>query len=178
MAAALKTEISKSVRRRRSTVLSASRKAAKQTQAVMSSANDAVVPLNRAHDSALSPIHPPKPLSLRILEILHQVSSLGMVIGVGLSMVGYAYSVHINRQFERSEGRLAQLQRNEQQLTTINEVLKNHLAEQVTQNNTGLKPPQLGHVIFLEPSASQKQKHSPENAARSASHVQRQPLGY
>lgn len=133
-----------------------------------------VVPLRQADSGDLVRLSPPKPAG-RLATIAYQASSVVTAIAVVMALGGYGYSVHVNRQLSRSESRLAQLQRSEDQLTTANEVLKNHMAEQVQQSNTGLTPPRLGNVLFLRPAPLSKSSIAPPSQAIS---LPRQPLSY
>lgn len=92
----------------------------------------------------------PSPV-VRRLSQLHLVSSALAVSLVTLTLLSYGTSVYINRQLNQANQRLNRLQRSEQQLTTANEVLKNHLAHQVEAPEMGFQPPQPGNVIFLKP---------------------------
>ncbi len=89
--------------------------------------------------------------AVRRLTQLHLVSSALAVSLVALTLVSYGTSVYINRQLNQASQQLNRLQRNGQQLTTANEVLKNHLAQQVEGDDMGFQPPQPGSVIFLKP---------------------------
>lgn len=92
----------------------------------------------------------PSPVVRRLAQ-LHLVSSALAASLVALTLVSYGTSVYINRQLNQANQQLNRLQRNEQQLTTANEVLKNHLAQQVEGSEMGFQPPQPGSVIFLKP---------------------------
>ena len=76
---------------------------------------------------------------------------------VGLALVTYGVSVYVEQQLNQATQRLTQLQRNEQQLTTANEVLKNHMAQQAGSPDAGLIPPTPEHVIFLRPAQQRSQ---------------------
>ncbi|WP_155523627.1 hypothetical protein [Nodosilinea nodulosa] len=106
-------------------------------------------------------INAPGP-GVKRLSQLHLVSSALAVSFVALTLVSYGASVYVNRQLNQSKQRLHHLQRSEQQLTTANEVLKNHLAKQVESSELGFQPPQPGNVIFLKP--------TPQSAAVTLSH--------
>lgn len=130
-------------------------------------ANSEVVP---AQERPLQPqSEPTQPVPLvpasqpasQALSNLHLVSSVLAVALVGLSLVSYGVSVYIDRELSQATRRLNQLKHNEQQLTTVNEVLKNHLAEEAEAPTTGLQPPQPGSVIFLRP-AQQRPVVAPE----------------
>lgn len=88
---------------------------------------------------------------VRRLSQLHLVSSALATSLVALTLLSYGTSVYINRQLNQASQQLNRLQRNEQQLTTANEVLKNHLAQQVEGGEMGFQSPQPGSVIFLKP---------------------------
>ncbi|MFZ4674088.1 MAG: hypothetical protein ACOYM4_00040 [Nodosilinea sp.] len=97
---------------------------------------------------------------VRVLSQLHLVSSTLAVAMVGLTLVSYGTSVYIGRQLNQANQKLNHLQRSEQQLTTANEMLKNHIAQQVgteteleegKNGETGFHPPQPSSVIFLKP---------------------------
>ncbi|MGB3202226.1 MAG: hypothetical protein WBA99_15080 [Nodosilinea sp.] len=89
--------------------------------------------------------------SVRRLSQLHLVSSVLAGSLVALTLMSYGTSVYISRQLNQANQRLSRLQRSEQQLTTANEVLKNHLAHQVEVEGMGFYPPQPSNVIFLKP---------------------------
>lgn len=89
--------------------------------------------------------------AVRRLAQVHLVSSVLAGSLVALTLVSYGTSVYVNRQLTQASQQLNRLQRNQQQLTTANEVLKNHLAQQVEGSEMGFQPPQPGSVIFLKP---------------------------
>ncbi|WP_052050484.1 hypothetical protein [Leptolyngbya sp. KIOST-1] len=90
------------------------------------------------------------PLVQRLAQ-LHMVSSVLAGSLVVLTLLTYGTSVYLSRQLNQTNQRLSRLQRNEQQLTKANEVLKNHLARQVGGEEMGFQPPQPDSVIFLKP---------------------------
>ncbi|HSM83382.1 MAG TPA: hypothetical protein VLS96_16975, partial [Nodosilinea sp.] len=89
--------------------------------------------------------------TVRRLTQLHLVSSSLAAALVALALLSYGTSVYVSRQLNQATRQLNRLQRSEQQLTTANEVLKNHLAQQVESGELGFQPPQPGSVIFLKP---------------------------
>lgn len=62
----------------------------------------------------------------------------------------YSYTVYLDRQLDHSTARLNLLQRSQQQLTTVNEVLKDHMAEAAEQPSTGLQPPPANQRYFSQ----------------------------
>lgn len=89
--------------------------------------------------------------AVRALSHLNLVASALSLSLVTLTLISYGTSVYINRQLSQANQQLNRLQRSEQQLTTANEVLKNHLAQQAGLASLGFQPPQPGGVIFLKP---------------------------
>jgi hypothetical protein len=86
-----------------------------------------------------------------VLAQLHRVSAVLSVSLVSLTLISYAASVYVSRQLNQASDQLQRLQRNEQQFTTANEILKNHLAQQTTGEALGFQPPNPSGVIFLQP---------------------------
>lgn len=91
---------------------------------------------------------------IKTLNRLQIGSAVMAAVLVGLALGSYSYSVYIDRQLNRSSHRLSQLRRSEQQLTSANEVLKHHLAQQAEKPDIGLQPPNPKNVIFLQPVSS------------------------
>jgi hypothetical protein len=89
--------------------------------------------------------------AVRVLSHLNLVASALSLSLVTLTLISYGTSVYLNRQLSQANQYLNRLQRSEQQLTTANEVLKNHLAQQAGLASLGFQPPQPGSVIFLKP---------------------------
>lgn len=113
----------------------------------------------------LQPDQTPQPVPLppqptRTLQVLSNVQLVSAVLAaslVGLSLASYGVSVYLDRQLLQTTRRLNQLQRSEQQLTTVNEVLKSHMAQQADSSTTELIPPTPHHVIFLRPAQQRQQ---------------------
>ncbi|NJL44593.1 MAG: hypothetical protein HC922_00235 [Leptolyngbyaceae cyanobacterium SM2_3_12] len=123
-------------------------------------------------------VRPSSPV-FQALTSLHLVSSVLATALVGLALVSYGVSVYIDRELNQATQQLNQLQRNEQQLTTVNEVLKNHMAQQAEEPNAGLEPPQPGSVIFLRPAPQRPVKNLAQPMPRRFALPQvESPLGY
>lgn len=125
------------------------------------------------------PLVPPASGTTQLLSKLQLVSSVLTGALVGLALVSYGVSVYVDRQLDQATRRLTQLQRSEQQLTTVNEVLKNYMAQQAEATGTGLIPPTPEHVIFLRPAQQRSHAdsvtpdHSPSDLPR-----MNRPMGY
>ena len=63
----------------------------------------------------------------------------------------YGWTVYSQKMWSQAYRKLETLQRHERQLTTANEVLKNHIALQAEQPTTELMPPTSASLIFLQP---------------------------
>lgn len=133
---------------------------------------------SRGHLQAVpTPFQPAK--GLQILAALNTGLSLVSGLLVLSALGAYGYSVYIDRHLEQATDYLARLQRSEQQLTTVNEVLKNHIAKQAENPSAGLQAPQPNNVIFLKP-AQQRVAANPNSASPKPPQPRQPsaPLGY
>lgn len=154
-------------------------------------ASSAPQPQPATRTAQLRPIRPPGDRHLHsvaeaparsrpthLLSLLNQAISVVSGALVMTVLGSYSYTVYLDRQLDHSTARLNLLQRSQQQLTTVNEVLKDHMAEAAEQPSTGLQPPQPTNVIFLKPAqrrtAPLPAAPSPAPAAKPAT----APLGY
>lgn len=135
-----------------------------------------LVPSDRPLHSVPNPTS--APLAVKVLAALQIGSSWAAGLMVLASLGAYGYSVHVDRQLHQTNGRLHRLQRSEQQLTTVNEVLKNHIAQQAERPSTDLQPPRPGNVIFLKPASSRPASPPPTVEPSSVSPSPETPLGY
>ena len=118
------------------------------------------------------------PAAARVLAML-QVGSSWVAGLLVIAVIGsYSYSVHVDRQLQRTNSRLHSLKRSEQQLTTVNEVLKNHIAQQTTIPSANFQPPRPGNVIFLQPTPSRPVAPVPAAIAPLTLPKPTTPLGY
>ena len=105
--------------------------------------NGRTVPIFRNSQSA--------PLWLLYLCGLQRRCSVVMLVLMASMLSVYGWTVYSQRMWSQAYRKLETLQRNERQLTTANEVLKNHIALQAEQPNTELMPPTSAALIFLQP---------------------------
>ncbi len=144
------------------------KRAAKSLSSEVRSTQDAVAFLPPVEEQAKQ-ISQPVPLSptthryLQTLSKLQVVSSVLASALVGLALLSYGVSVYVDRQLNQANRELSQLQRSEQQLTTANEVLKRHVAQQAESPTIDLEPPSPQHVIFLRPAHQRSQPSSPSS---------------
>jgi len=107
----------------------------------------------RRHLRVLPPPAPTAPPSqlLRLLTVAQRGSMVVATALVGLALLSYGVSVSLDRQLKATSTRLNQVQKNQQQLTSVNEVLKHYLARQAEASSPDLMPPSPHSVIFLPP---------------------------
>lgn len=88
---------------------------------------------------------------LRVLIGLERCVSV-MTIALGAAtLTVYGLTVSSGQQWSRDYNRLQSLQRYERQLRVANEMLKNQMAEQAENPDTGLVPQNPANTIFLPP---------------------------
>lgn len=97
------------------------------------------------------PIPTELPLWLRVCIGVQQGT---LFLSCGLAAVvlaAYAWNVYSQQSWGEVYQELQLLRRNERQLISANEILRNQLAQQAEQAGTGLVNPKPQHMIFLEP---------------------------
>ncbi|MFE4107244.1 hypothetical protein [Almyronema epifaneia] len=165
MAAALKRDIEKPLTRRRGRRV-IPMMAAKQSGAAVS---------GKSPTAIADPFK--VPLWLHLLVGLYRGTTLftgGLLIAV---LALYGCTVYVDKSVQAGVQRLEGLRRSQQQLTTANEVLKQHLAEQAEDPGAALELPQPNSLIFLPPAAPEANA-TPEAATVPAQPLVTQPLGY
>lgn len=93
------------------------------------------------------------PKWLRLLILTQRSSSIVTFALVGLTLAVYGWTVYAQELWGRQYRQLEALQREERQLTTANEALKQNLAQQAEQPASRLTPPNPNSMIFLQPAA-------------------------
>jgi hypothetical protein len=96
-----------------------------------------------------------------------------LVIGV---LIVYGWSVYSQRAWSKAYGQLAQLQREERQLTATSEARKFQLAEQAKSSTTGLVRRDPANIIFLKPEPSRSQRPNSTQPTKGPAPVS--PVGY
>ncbi len=99
------------------------------------------------------PIPTELPLWLRVFMGIQQ-GTLFLSCGLAAAVLAaYAWNVYSQQSWGEVYQELQLLRRNERQLISANEILRNQLAQQAEQAGTGLVNPKPQHMIFLEPAA-------------------------
>lgn len=151
-------------------------------------AADKVVPLHMGSpavrirpdgsDSALSfPDKSKLPWRLRLLNRVQQGSTVVTGLLFTGALVAYASTVYIDKSTGRALVELDALQGESQQLTSANEAIKQSLAEQAVEADSGLKPYDPGDVLFLSP-APQRETQRKTDSVKATPVEMPRPLGY
>ena len=119
------------------------------------------------------PKQPNLPLGLKLLNRLQQGSAIVTSLLVTSALVVYGSTVYVEKSTQRALIRLDTLQGESQQLTSANESIKESLAEQAVQPDSGLEPYEAGDMLFLTPEPLRKGAEPAPPAAEMPG-----PLGY
>jgi hypothetical protein len=93
----------------------------------------------------------PVPQWLQVLKQTERVSLiLAGVLAVG-AIATYGWSMYSQQQWGKEYRRLDQLRRNERQLTTNGELMKNNIARTSDPKQYGLVPRSADHIVVLQP---------------------------
>jgi hypothetical protein len=117
------------------------------------------------------------PQWLRSLIQVQQGVWVGTIALATLALGTYGWSVYSQQQWGMAYNQLQRLQRNERQLISGNEMMKNQIAQQVDPQALGLAPQKSNDVIFIKPEPAGG-KASAASADRPVSDHQNQPFGY
>jgi hypothetical protein len=113
------------------------------------------------------------------LQSLMQVQRgiwVGTIVLSTVALGTYGWSVYSQQQWGMAYNQLQRLQRNERQLISGNEMMKNQIAQQVDPKALGLAPQKADDVIFIKPEAGGGAK--PDQPAAIGPTDRAQPLGY
>ena len=100
---------------------------------------------------------------------------MALMLGASI-LITYGWTVYIQQQWGREFDRLEAMKKQERQLVSANEVLKNQMAEQAERPTAGLLLPDPSNAIFLTPAPQR-----PDVKASSTPPVEpdsTRPLGY
>ncbi len=118
-----------------------------------------------------------QPLWVTVLLRLQQGSSLVTLSLIVGAMVVYGWTVYIQQRWGQEYERLETLKKQERQLISANEVLKNQMAEQAESPTAGLLLPNPNNAIFLAP-APQRPAVKPKPPVPPSDSSPNRPLGY
>ena len=100
------------------------------------------------------PTREPQRLWLRLLLLLQHSSSVFALVTIGSAISLYGWTVYTPQVWNQDYKKLANLQRQERYLTSMNESLKNNLAQQAERPETGFVNPKPDQVIFIPPASA------------------------
>jgi hypothetical protein len=114
------------------------------------------------------------PQWLRSLLLAQQASVFATFVLAGSVLAVYGWTVYSQQLWGKEYSKLEQLRRDERQVTTNGEVLKNTIANQSAQPNSGLVPSKPESMIFLKTAPMR-----PSNSASASSPSSPvAPIGY
>jgi hypothetical protein len=119
----------------------------------------------------------PKPVWLSLLIRCQQASSMVTLVLVVSVLVVYGWTVYIQQRWGQAYDKLEAFKKQERQLISANELLKNQIAEQAENPTAGLLLPDPSNAIFLTP-APQRPAVKPKSTVPPADSYPTKPLGY
>jgi hypothetical protein len=133
-------------------------------------------------DSSPIPVMPNSgslPSWLLRLYTIHRYSSVVAFLFVAVTLVIYGWTVYSQQLWSQAYRHLQNLQHHERQLTTINGILKEKMAQAAQQPTAGLAAPTPKGSIFLNPAPVDSNLDSPTTTQNSESQQQTtNPVGY
>jgi hypothetical protein len=135
--------------------------------------------IKRSFQGKLQPMVLPsdRPSWLRSLMQVQRGIWVGTIGLSAIALATYGWSVYSQQQWGMAYSQLQRLQRNERQLISGNEMMKNQIAQQVDPKSLGLAPQKANDVIFIKPEHPQAAAKPAAPAADPAT-PPAQPLGY
>ncbi|OKH14947.1 hypothetical protein NIES592_08720 [Fischerella major NIES-592] len=121
------------------------------------------------------------PTWLLRLCVIHRHSGIMAFVLVATTLVIYGWTVYSQQLWSQSYRKLQTLQRDERQLTTTIEVLKNKMAQEAQKPAAGLVSPSPASAIFLPPAPEDSSSLPSTTTSKSNFQLQQQdsaPIGY
>lgn len=115
--------------------------------------------------------------NLKVLRLFQQSSSVLTFSLVIATLIVYVWSFYLPQQWSKQYKQLTILQRQERELTRVNESLKKQLAQQAQLPDAGLESFDPTKAIFIEPAQNSSNKATKDNSD-SNQLFDRVPLGY
>jgi hypothetical protein len=122
-----------------------------------------------------------QPFWLLSLALMQKTTAIFSFFLLGATAGLYALNYSIPQQWSRQYEKLESLQRNERQLTTINETYKHQLSQEAQQKNSSLVEPTPERVIFLAPTkikSEQKEASKTQNKTENENYLTNVPFSY
>ena len=118
-----------------------------------SSAVSAVPLQSRSRDARLQPLPNRVPVP-QWLQLMKQTERLSLVVASVLAsgaIVTYGWAMYSQQQWGQEYRQLEKLRRNERQLTTNGEMMKNNIARTSDPKQYGLVPRSSAHIVVMPP---------------------------
>jgi membrane protein insertase Oxa1/YidC/SpoIIIJ len=115
--------------------------------------------------------------NLKVLRLFQQSSSVLTFSFVIVTLIVYVSSFYLPQKWSKQYKQLTVLQRQERELTRVNESLKKQLAQQAQRPDAGLESFDPTKAIFIEPAQNSANKGNKDNSD-SNQLFERVPLGY
>ncbi|MCL2932260.1 MAG: hypothetical protein MGG11_08270 [Trichodesmium sp. MAG_R03] len=126
-------------------------------------------------------LHQSKPLWLKSLMATQFASSIVTVFLASASVAFYGLTIYGQSKWTTEYHQLQKLREKEQQISVVNELLKNHIAEQASTSDTSLASQDFVNRIFLEPAPPRPAPNLPQPYLESSSghkYLFNIPVGY
>jgi hypothetical protein len=121
------------------------------------------------------PRTPSLPTWLKWLTIAQRASAVTTFLLVATILVAYSWTVYVQQRWGQEYSKFESLKKQERQLISGNEALKNQMAQQAESPNSGLMVPNPNNAIFLAPAP----ERPPVPTKRASQQVlPSKPLGY
>ena len=120
------------------------------------------------------------PLWLLRWQKFQRYSSIAAFLLVMANLTVYGWTVYAQQLWSQNSRKLQELQRQERQITTTNETIKNKMAKEAEKPTAGLVAPTPGRTIFVSPTSSD-QKPSLREIAPNLIEIPQEnhtPIGY
>ena len=119
------------------------------------------------------------PLWLVRWQNVQRYSSIATFLLVMASLTVYGWTVYAQQLWSQNSRTLQKLQRQERQITTANETIKNKMAKEAEKPDAGLVAPTPSRAIFIPPTSTVRQSISGEIAPNfEIQQPNNTPIGY
>ncbi|MEM7555736.1 MAG: hypothetical protein AAF378_16875 [Cyanobacteria bacterium P01_A01_bin.84] len=134
--------------------------------------------VNKKHRIPIVPASDTLPMWLQYMQKVQNYSSIAVFLLVLSNLVVYGWTVYAQQLWSQDSRKLQNLQRQERQLTTHNEIIKNKMAEEAQKPTAGLVSPTPSGTIFLNRTTEELRKSSTTPSPRETESENSTPLSY
>lgn len=137
--------------------------------------------IDKPRDKNKIPVMPPSnslPKWLISFYTVHRYSSVVAFLLVASTLVIYGLTVYSQQVWSQSYRRMQNLQRDERQMTTFNENVKNKMAKEAEKPSAGLVSPSPEGLIFLRPTSANNYSEPTDKKPEEELPQNSTPVGY